>query len=88
MQALQELHVAYEGKLFGNFLLPIYLKLTEHHRLKVIDQLERYYNRELDEPPQMTWRLARFLGCFKVLADGGFDGENISYPHFNVVVTP
>jgi hypothetical protein len=26
--------------------------------------------------------------CFKVLADRGFAGDNLSYPNFNMVVTP
>jgi len=66
----------------------MYLKLTEHHRVQVIEQLEMFWDGELDSPPKIPRRLAKLPACFKVLADRGFDGDSLSYPHFNVVVTP
>jgi hypothetical protein len=88
LQMLQLLHEAYEKKLLKKCLLSMYLKLTEHHRIDVIRKLELFRDGKLDKPPEIPRRLAKLPACFKVLADRGFDGESLSYPHFNVVITP
>ena len=85
---LQSLHELYEAGRLRKCLLSMYLKLTEHHRLDVISKLEKYRDGELDAPPKIPRRLAKLPHVFKVLADRGFDGDNLSYPFFNIVVTP
>ena len=54
----------------------------------IISKLEKYRDGELDTPPKLPRRLANLPHVFKVLADRGFDGDNLSYPFFNIVVTP
>ena len=66
----------------------MYLKLTEHYRLDVVSKLEKYRDGELDTPPKIPRRLAKLPHVFKVLVDRDFDGDNLSYPFFNIVVTP
>ena len=92
LEMLQELHEAYErGKENGGLskcLLSMYLKLTAHHRLRLIEDLKRYRDGELEEPPEIPRRMAKLAACFKILADRGFDGDSLSYPHANVVITP
>ena len=92
LEMLQELHLAYEqGKLNGGLkkcLLSMYLKLTEVHRMRLIDQLHQFRDGELLESPHIPRRLAKLPAIFKILADRGFDGDSLSYPHVNVVVTP
>ena len=85
---LQSLHELYEAGRLRKCLLSMYLKLTEHHRLDVISKLEKYCDGELDTPPKIPRRLAKLPHVFKVLADRGFDGDNLSYSFFNIVVTP
>lgn len=88
LEMLQELHVEYEAGRMKKCLLSMYLKLTLHHRKKIIEQLKMYRDGKLNEPPRIPRRLAKLLSNLKVLADRGFDGDNLSYPHFNMVVTP
>jgi len=66
----------------------MYLKLTVHHSVKLINDLELYRDGKLEYPPKIPRRLAKLSHKFKVLADRGFDGDNLSYPHFNGIVTP
>ena len=66
----------------------MYLKLTEKERRDTIRQLEDFRDGLTDEPPKIPRRLAKLPAIFKVLADRGFDGDSLSYPHFNVVITP
>lgn len=80
--------MAYEKKEIKKCLLSMYLKLTERERLDTIEELENFRDGKIDEPPKIPRRLAKLPAIFKVLADRGFDGDSLSYPHFNVVVTP
>ena len=66
----------------------MYLKLTTEYRLKTTDDLERFWRGELEDPPQIPTRLAKIPPGYKILADQGFDGDNLSYPNFNYVITP
>ena len=66
----------------------MYLKLTEVHQVRLIKQLRRFRDGKLLEPPQIPRRLAKLPAIFKILADRGFDGDSLLYPHANVVVTP
>ncbi len=66
----------------------MYLKLTEHHWTKMIRVLKRYRNGEIDNPPEIPKQMAKLPAIFKILADWGFDGDALLYPHVNIVVTP
>ena len=88
LKMLEELHLLYEGCKLKKCLLSMYLLLTRHHRLRLIEDLENFRDGKTDVPPKIPRRLAKLPGCFKVLADRGFDGDNLSYPHFNIVITP
>ena len=88
LEMLQELHMAYEDCRLKKCLLSMYLKLTLHHREELIKKLKKYSDGKLDEPPKIPRRLAKLSRKFKVLADRGFAGDNLSYPNFNMVVTP
>lgn len=85
---LQELHVLYEEKQLKKCALSMYLKLTTHHRVKLIKDLEDFRDGKVDAAPKIPRRLAKLPAYLKVLADRGFDGDNLSYPHFNMVITP
>ena len=73
LEMLQDLHEAYEqGKENGGLskcLLLMYLKLTAHHRLGLIEDLKRYRDGEREEPPEIPRRMAKLAACFKILAD-------------------
>jgi hypothetical protein len=88
LEMLQELHEEYESGRLQKCLLSMYLKLTVEYRIEVITLLKMYRDGKLKDPPKIPRRLAKLPGLFKVLADRGFDGDNLSYPHFNHVVTP
>ena len=88
LKTLEELHLKYEGCHLKKCLLSMHLLLTRHHRLRLIEELEKFRDGEINVPPKIPRRLAKLPGCFKVLADRGFDGDTLSYPHFNVVITP
>ena len=88
LEILQKLHLLYEEGKLRKCLLSMYLKLTEQERNKLISDIKKYRDGELDSPPKIPRRLAKLPQVFKVLADRGFDGDNLSYPFFNVVVTP
>ena len=85
---MQNLHETYEGKKLKKCLLSMYLKLIEHHRVRMIDELEKFRDGLSDTPPKIPRRMAKLPAIFKILADRGFDGDSLSYPHVNVVVTP
>ena len=42
----------------------------------------------MKDPPQIPTRLAKTPPGYKILVDKGFDGDNLSYPNFNYVITP
>ncbi|KAL7490837.1 hypothetical protein ACHAWT_000358 [Skeletonema menzelii] len=88
LELLQKLHVEYEQKNLKKCLLSMYLKLTLKHRQKLIYDLKRFRDGKLTKPPKIPRRLAKLPALLKVLADRGFDGDNLSYPHFNMVITP
>ena len=88
LQMLEVLHQTYESGDLKKCLLSMYLKLTEHHRTRLIKELEMFRDGELDTPPQIPRRLAKLPQLYKVLADRGFDGDSLSYPHFNIIITP
>ncbi len=50
---LHRLHEDYEGGDLQKCLLSMYLKLTEHHRVKLIKDLEDFRDGKLDEPPKI-----------------------------------
>ena len=59
-----------------------------NHRETLIEELKRFRDGKLEQPPKIPRRLAKLPAWLKVLADRGFDGDSLSYPHFNTVVTP
>ena len=85
---LQELHKEYEAGHLKKCLLSMYLKLTLNHRETLIEELKKFRDGKLEQPPKIPRRLAKLPAWLKVLADRGFDGDSLSYPHFNTVVTP
>jgi len=88
LEMLQELHKEYEAGHLKKCLLSMYLKLTLNHRETLIEELKKFRGGKLEQPPKIPRRLAKLPAWLKVLADRGFDGDSLSYPHFNTVVTP
>ena len=88
LEMLQELHKEYEAGHLKKCLLSMYLKLTLNHRETLIEELKKFRDGKLEQPPKIPRRLAKLPAWLKVLADRGFDGDSLSYPHFNTVVTP
>ncbi len=66
----------------------MYLQLTEHHHLDLIKKIELFRDGELEEPPKILRQLAKLPAMLSVLADRGFDGDNLLYPNFNKVIIP
>ncbi len=88
LEILQELHVAYEQGKISKCLLLMYLTPTKHHQTKMINELKRYRDGEIEKPPEIPKQMAKLPAIFKILADRGFDGDALSYPHVNIIVTP
>lgn len=88
LEMLQELHVEYELGTLKKCLLSMYLKLTASKRKQLIYKLKQYRDGKSKKPPRIPRRLAKLPKGLKVLADRGFDGDNLSYPRFNMVITP
>lgn len=92
LELLEELHLIYEGKVEGKTLrkclLSMHLKLTEGDRRKTIKNIKDFRDGLTEEPPKIPRRLAKLPRDLSVLADRAFADDSLSYPNFNVIVSP